>query len=894
MSSAEVATVEAANSLALFRNPPAAFRPAAYWFWHRIPDAEESRRQLADFANAGFGTIMIQARLALPRDAYLSADYLIAYRGAAGIARELGLAMGLYDDYNWISGHAGGRTVRGRDGLRERHLFWCATQEASGGISGIASPFVDSLGPDVAAWRYEDGRLAWSEWTVVAALLHPQGGIAGGSRTVDVAARIVLTETHDEGCRFIFKGEIPAGHAVTVFVSALAYTSRLINYLLPEAAQRFIEVGLDPFAEALDGLMPDPVRLLFFDQPAAGFYRWRQHSGNLGNSPLYAERFQQDFERQFAAPFALSLLALVRDVGPETARLRCDFYALYSNAMHEAFFGRLAEWANRRGLALSGHEILAHVGAWGLNQGFRAIDPRVAPGVDHFGLDRYRTETAVDANNFQAQLSPKLGDSVARAHGRSRCAVEIYATALRTPVRAAGQWELTLAALRAQTIRLHCLGMRQLLVHAVWQTDGWGDDDRPFANPRFDFAPGVNFEPWWPYMPLLAMESGRLSAFMEPAAPLTRIAILYPLHTAWGEGPHHAHGAHLGAWCRCLTALGCDYLIIDEEGLARATVSLGRLHASGCAFDAVVLPSAAILKSAATLRRLREFGDGGGQVWISGEEPRLVCEERGAPAPLTAGARLTGEPTLDDIRVLVADLPLIGPRISLTGECQPWQWIGRDVDGWWRLVLFNDGAQSLSLSVDVDGAIENERWDPLTGVVAPRDIVERLDLRLDPHQLVCLRLRETSERQSVAPAIAPARRGVALILDKGWTFRPSRADRPLPINVHCGWELQGFPDLSGAGLYELTVTIDTAGEWALELPRVDTAVTMVVDGHETARLGWPPYFARIGHLDAGPHRLALMVSNTAGNRYYAATPYRGARDDPSGLGAPPRLIPLFD
>ena len=67
MSSAEVATVEAANSLALFRNPPAAFRPAAYWFWHRIPDAEESRRQLADFANAGFGTIMIQARLEIGR-----------------------------------------------------------------------------------------------------------------------------------------------------------------------------------------------------------------------------------------------------------------------------------------------------------------------------------------------------------------------------------------------------------------------------------------------------------------------------------------------------------------------------------------------------------------------------------------------------------------------------------------------------------------------------------------------------------------------------------------------------------------------------------------------------------------------------------------------------------
>ncbi len=50
------------------------------------------------------------------------------------------------------------------------------------------------------------------------------------------------------------------------------------------------------------------------------------------------------------------------------------------------------------------------------------------PGVDHFGIDAYRTETAVDAADFAPQLAAKLGDSVARANGRQRCTVEQYAT----------------------------------------------------------------------------------------------------------------------------------------------------------------------------------------------------------------------------------------------------------------------------------------------------------------------------------------------------------------------------------------------------------------------------------------------------------------------------------
>jgi hypothetical protein len=838
---------------------------------------------------------MIQARLAFPRENYLSAEFMKAYREAVEIAGGLGLKIGLYDDYNWISGHAGGRTVEGRDHLRERHFFWSSTRTPAGAVSGIASPFIKAMGPDVARWHYEDGRLAWTEWTVVAALLHPEDAIEDDRAVADVTARVVLTEQGDQSCRFVVTGDIPEGYAVTVFISARARTSRLINYLLPEAAERFIEVGLDPFSTALRGLMRDPVRVLFFDQPGPGFYRWDQHSGNLGNSALYSETLRGAFLLRHEAPFGLALLALVRDVGPGTASLRCAFYETYAGMMHEAFLGTLARWASRHGLELSGHEILAHVGAWGLNQGFRSIDPRVAIGVDHFGVDGFRTETAVDANNFEAQLAPKLGDSVARAHGRSRCVVETYATSLHSDVRASGQWDLTLATMRAQAIRLSFLGARQFLIHALWQTDGFDSDDRPFVNPRFDFAPGINFEPWWPYVSQFSAESARLSAFIEPATPLTRVAVLYPLHTAWAEGPFHAHGAHLGEWCRHLTALGCDYLIVDEHGLDHATLEDGRLQVAGCGFDAAVLPSASVLKFGATLARVAEFQAKGIAIWISGDEPRSLDSPESASPMLKANARLQRPPSESDVGALVSALPAMGPRISLPPGTRLSRWLGRDPEGWWRFALFNDGTVEVLIEVGFADGVESERWDPRTGIVGSLERDRTLALRLEPHELICLRMRQTHAAPAATTPAAPAMSVESVTtLDASWSMLAPQANHATPIAVDRGWELQGFPTLSGAGLYEREITVDNAGFFALDLPLVHTAVAVALDGREITRLGWPPYRVALGRLEKGVHRLTLAVSNTAANRYYAGTPYRGARDEPSGLGAPPRLIRLHD
>jgi hypothetical protein len=881
----EIDMVRERQSAERFARPGAPFRPAAYWFWHSLPSPEQMREQLTDFRDKGFATILIQARLALPRSDYLSPDFIRAYAQATAIMADLGLVAGLYDDYNWTSGQAGGRTVEGADHLRERHLFWSTVSSGEGVIDGIEAPFARALGPDIGEWLYEDGAPSFDEWQAVAAVLHPADGAVIGS-CQDVSDRLTITPRAD-GCDFRCEAPIPEGFRLTVFLAARCRTSRIINYLLPEAGERFVAVGLEPLADALGSLMPDPLQFLFFDQPAPNFYSWRQRSGALGNSLLFADHLAKTVETQTGVPFFTALLALVIDLGPDSLRIRCRFFEAYTGLMYEGFFRPLRDFTQKYRIRLAGHEILPHVGSFALNGGFTSIDPRVVPAVDFFGLDALRDETAVDANNFVAQLAPKLGDSVARASGRSRTTAELYATALRTERRGAGQWELTPSTLRAQSIRLLLLGARQVIFHGLYQTDGHDDDPRLFVNPRFDFAPGLNFEPWWPHHGAIAEETARLSVFLEDMTPDAPVALLYPLHTAWAEGPWHPHARHFGAWCEALNDHHCAYMIVDEDSLAKAEIRDGRLHVNGLVFAAIALPSISIFKTAKSADILEAFRMDGGMIWVSGEHTSRACD---GEARFETTDVLADEPDAGSVAAVIATLPATVLDISTAKAIRHVS--GTDADGFRRVVFFNDSDESRKASISAACGLDYEIWDAAGGTAGETKQAGKLSMTLLPQQLVCLRIRQSPEanRETVRLSAETVPDRTAVLVD-GWRFSAETTGTGQPISVDGGWQQQGYAAFSGTGIYECDFELETTSNIVLDLPGVATAATVTLDGRLVGSRSFAPYCFDLGKVEAGSHRLQLHVSNTAANRYYADTPYAGSIwPDESGLLAPPRLL----
>jgi hypothetical protein len=877
-----------ASAPAWFRKPGPDFQPATFWFWHRIPTEQEIVAQLSDMRAKGIGTVMIQARRALPLDDYLSSDYLAAYGRAADEMHRLRLRLGIYDEYCWMSGHGGGRTVAGADHLRERHLFW-SSASAGGGrvtlrVSNIRSPFHQFLGEAGATWCYEGGTAIWSDWQPVTALLHPFA-IDGPQDIVPVSSdRIGIAPAGEGGCEVVVdvSGLARPGEVVTVFVAARCATSRMINYLLAEAAERFAERVYEPLLTAAGGR----AHSVFFDHPYAGFYVWDEHHGDLGNSLLWDEAL--------SAADPSVLLSLIHSAGPQTASDRASFFTAYQSRLHEAFFGTLGRWCSARGVAFTGHELLTHVGAWGLQSGLGGIDPRSMPGVDYFGVDAYRDVTAVDAADYRPQLSAKFGDSVARANGRKRCTIEQYSTGRETGIPGlAGQWGLTAERFRAQSIRHLLSGARQILLHAVNVTDGWDEDETLLLNPRFDFPPGFNFEPWWEDCPEIFTELARLSSFLEDGAPLRPVALFYPLETLLAEASAPACAEHFGWWAKALFEQGTGFDIVDERSLHRTLSPDGSR-------TTLILPGVTTVASVQTMEIITAFVTAGGRLLFSGQIPARTRQWGGEEhlavhvRSLLQNTRVTRIDDADELSVAaaVAALPRPQPDLKFETGSTP-SAIARCGDAW-RLAAFNDEAVARTLDVLLpDGATHLTLWESDTGEMRDLGVAAGKSLRLSvgPHVLLCLSARSPDGCMPLSLMSdgedAPVHR---VALADGWTLEID-GHTPRPIDVDRGWELQGWPVFAGTGIYRRRVALADLSDgeaWHLELPGVRDTVDVRINGLPSGRRIAGDACFELPDL-RGEVGLELHVRNTAANRFYAGTSFL-ATPEPSGLTQPPVLV----
>jgi hypothetical protein len=231
-----------------------------------------------------------------------------------------------------------------------------------------------------------------------------------------------------------------------------------------------------------------------------------------------------------------------------------------------------------------------------------------------------------------------------------------------------------------------------------------------------------------------------------------------------------------------------------------------------------------------------------------------------------------------------------------------WKAVSR-CDDTWRLATFNDQSTTRRLKIRCGQATpEISLWNPETGQVtgAPWTGVDgTLVIDVGAQRLVCLSIQngppalssplDPKWRADAAFANSPA----SIALADDWTLEiGGRAQ--IPVAVDRGWEVQGYANFSGTGVYRRRTNLPVLAEglmWRLALPGL----------HETAEL-WIKG-ALVGLHIAGEACLALPVAdreveielrvrNTAANRYYAGTPYWDGTPKPSGLTAAPYLLPV--
>ena len=331
------------------------------------------------------------------------------------------------------------------------------------------------------------------------------------------------------------------------------------------------------------------------------------------------------------------------------------------------------------------------------------------------------------------------------------------------------------------------------------------------VNPRFDFAPGVNFEPWFAAHRALADESARVSVFLDGMRPLDHVAVLYPLRTAWMGGPSHEFGRHTAFWTEHLAREGIDYALIDERDLlGSASDGSGLRLPDGRTFPVLVLPGVEAVRSLDTVERLRVFLDAGGVVVSTGVLPSLTQDGEDVRAAVERLAEdphwfhYAGEPSWDRARAAVLQaLPGRFHVVAAAGSGQLWSRCGADGTGV-RVMLFNDGDDEREVGivharercrVTEWRAVDGGRSAPTPWLTGP------VRVRLAPHQVRLLHVEIDGERTADE-----------LTLLSGWRFRPVTRDADAtcsrqPIMPFDGWQAQGYPTFCGTGEYRIDVEI---------------------------------------------------------------------------------------
>ena len=84
------------------------------------------------------------------------------------------------------------------------------------------------------------------------------------------------------------------------------------------------------------------------------------------------------------------------------------------------------------------------------------------------------------------------------------------------------------------------------------------------------------------------------------------------------------------------------------------------------------------------------------------------------------------------------------------------------------------------------------------------------------------------------------------------------------------WNALGYPTFSGAATYTRTLDLAEAGDYVLDLGRVEDCAAVTVDGNPVAVLPWEPYRCMLYGLESGAHELQVEVTNPPANRNRAA------------------------
>ncbi len=612
-----------------FDSPGNQFRFAPFWFINHELTDEETRRQVREMNSHGVGGFIYHPRHGLLTE-YLSDEYMQNCAAAIDEAKKLGMKAYLYDENNWPSGPADAMVFDGHPDFRMSGARVTDRFEVEGRrtverdlaigdelIAVVAAPLADGEPagfPESAlnlADFVADGLLRWRP--------------PGGSWRVYVISR--------------------RWHVGTFFGSYL-------DTLNPDAVARFIELTHEKYRERFEPEFGATVDGIFTDEPTMSF--------NPPDCVPWTERLPAEFEWRKHYDLLTALPALYDDVGPETARVRYDYWDVATDVYVNAFFRQIYDWCDAVRLNLMGHvnregEMVYHAreqGDW-----FRG-----AQYMHWGGCDYLRENTWPIGNELYNVLAAgKFASSAGHLLGKRIVGSECFGLG--------SQWAIDLRNLKWMSDFAFILGINQLEPHAFYYSiQGFR---------KWECPPGEFYQsPFWPYYRALSDYVGRLSAVFRDGHHIADAAHFYPVKSFWAEMDPEQNDKveqlrrSFNRCGRLLLEVNADFDYVSEEMLQRADFDGGEIAVKypdsdevAERFRVLVMPACTTI-SRDTADALKRFVDAGGRIIALGELPGKSVERGEDPYIGQVMAGIFGEEYELSMTVADAGGPVVGGELA--------------------------------------------------------------------------------------------------------------------------------------------------------------------------------------------------------------------------------------
>ena len=375
-----------------FKDPPNSCLPTVYWFWNGDITHEKIKWQLEEIKRSNtVGAVCILAWEGLTTE-YLSDEWFNKIKYACEIAKTLKLEIWLYDEFCWPSGYAGGKIIQ----LNPAYNAKCLSRTER-----------RMTGP-------EEISIEITKKTVV---------IIAGSLKDEKLNEQSLIDLTGNVKNNVFSWSIPQGEWLISFYKMECNDFRptfsnmeYVDLLDADAVKKFIKITHDEYYNRMPEYFGDVIKAIITDEP--GIYcnlkPWNINPETIPWTPS----FFKAFELRKGYDLRKYLPAIWNDIGDNTAKIRTDYYDVFSDLLQESYFKPLHDWCNDHNIKLNiqpVHEETLKFTTLMQGDYFRAMEYSHLPGADEvYSWDK----------NL---ITPKIASSAARMFGSQNVYCEVFA-----------------------------------------------------------------------------------------------------------------------------------------------------------------------------------------------------------------------------------------------------------------------------------------------------------------------------------------------------------------------------------------------------------------------------------------------------------------------------------